>query len=291
MGKFEPNEKSLGIARRVAKLIGKDFDKDNVRYLSENLHEIYFNEIKKILKIDDDNLSFKSASYREISAYLEPTNDGLKNIFIDQQFDFWLSNFTFLNCVATFKLLTKPEWLKVDNLFQANLEMRYNPYTHESIRDDFLELYENHSDCLKISHWLTNSMLFFIICHELAHFKLKHLEVEHSKDLEFDADSLGLDFYDKLILEHQEEKSDYVWIKKEWFYSPVLLMNYFNIYELYIKSNYKIQINYESHPASIKRAEKIYHKIKLEYDYNELRHFQEGLMKGLNDLCEPLKLF
>ncbi|HEC15958.1 MAG TPA: hypothetical protein ENI99_05205 [Sedimenticola sp.] len=249
-GNFLPTQYSLEIAESISKVLDSEFCKEETELLSKELHERYFDNISRIVTEDTASLTFYSHSMRSLSAFA-----GKDFVQFDQQIDFWLFTFCHLVTVIACKVIDDDEFEELIKLICDNLNIIRNPYLHEQNREQFKPHLFRHSDCLELSHAMSRAMIIFIISHEIAHISLGHSEIEHSKELEFEADELACKFYLKII--EQKYNAGMIFIHEKLLFSPVILMRFFEIFEMYrFKENDKMPLRI-THPSPGERSQAI----------------------------------
>ncbi|MDG5490598.1 hypothetical protein [Psychroserpens sp. SPM9] len=285
---FLPNKKSLNLSKELADKLNIPFNNDEVKKLSSNLHSIYFNEIADKINLDSKTVNFFSASTRHIRAFA--SNDGKKNntIFFDEQFDFWLMDMCFLNSIFTFEeIKSQKRYETLLKIYSTVFKCFYSPYLHERIRDNIKPLLFTYPECTKFAHSISKAMIAFIICHEIAHVQLGHINQVENPNLEFDADKLAFEYYDQLL--NSKNKKGYLVFNNKLLCLPIILMNYFSILEKfsYIKNGNIPSRN--THPNPISRAERLW--LELEKRQNsETEYLLKVLLLGLKDIIKPLNL-
>ena len=253
--KFRPTEESLEISKSFAEIAGRPFDKENVKALAENLHEVYFDEIVKKIGMEE-KVSFLPGSMRKFKASAFQDDDKNSKVFLDEQLDFWLWEVSFVTSLATFESYKSKEFTRWSALFEKTLDSFLNPFLLEKVRDLYLPLHKSYEKWTLFTHDVSKAMLGFIFCHEIAHINEGHLGTDGDADLEFETDLQAFWFYQKLI--SYPDKSGYFALAESMMAAPVLLMKFLSVAEQYrAQKTGKIPIR-KDHPDPLDRAERFY---------------------------------
>lgn len=103
-------------------------------------------------------------------------------------------------------------------------------------------------------------MVTFILCHEIAHIQLGHLDKSQDPEHEFEADYLALELYERLL--NFPKKEGYLAFNSKLLCIPIVLMNYFSILEKYRFKKSNETPSRKTHPNPIDRSENLWDVIK-----------------------------
>jgi len=287
-GRNKPTSESLDIAQRVASDLGMTFHRKSTAKLALELHKNYYTEIMKLLNIGtSEELSFLDGSIQKVDAFAQLNGKGKSIVFFDEHFDFWLTNLVFLNSITTFKILSLEQYRNIAFLFEETLSITYMTQEHKEVREKIKPILFKHIDALPFAHEFSKAMIAFVICHEIAHWKLGHLNLKKSIEHEYEADSLALDYLTLII--QQKEQGIYFKLDNRSLAAPILLFNYFSIYERYLFKKFGQSHDCSTHPDPILRSEKIWKTLK-NHKNRAFHECLEAFLKGLKDIFEELQL-
>ncbi|MFK5855588.1 MAG: hypothetical protein QM503_05620 [Bacteroidota bacterium] len=284
-GGYRANKESLRIAKTIAEKLGIPYNEEDVKHLSEILHQVYYEEIIEKLGIDS-NILFDHGVTRKITSHVTNIGGAREHVFFDEQFDFWLFEICFLNSIVTFKPFSASTGTKLINALRATLDVFRIADLHEFNRDDMLKLNEEYDDLLKFSHDLSKAMIAFIICHEIAHtvsdYSRPNMSVE---EREFEADKLGYDYFTTVI--QHPDKSSYIALQDMFLCAPVLFFKYLDLEEDYYSNKIRSNLEREGYPSPAEREGNI-RLLFNEVSANDSIYLLKILEKGLNSLHSHL---
>ena len=200
IGGFRPTPESLEKARRVAERMGLPFDLSATETMAPDLHAIYFTRVVEILGLRSEDMpDFTDGDFRRINAHVEP-GEGRPEIRFDQQVDHWFMGVCHLVLISAAFPLDAATYGRLADHYTDFLDWRLDAYLLERRRDAHFEFFENYPDAWNLSHALSRSMTLFVLCHELAHVRLRHLDDPRPlRDLEFEADTTALDYFHQIV--------------------------------------------------------------------------------------------
>ncbi|ODS22910.1 hypothetical protein AB835_11705 [Candidatus Endobugula sertula] len=190
---------SLNKSRQLADLLGVPFDEQAVESDANQLLYLYFEEIKKALPDATQHYHFLSYGSRDFTASAGRDRKGNKIIEIDEHWSFFLYNANIILCIWACIVLDDSEKAELVQLFRESLNAFSNKEHHEDFRERMWPTLVRHVKVLALANLLTAAMVSYLICHELAHHNLHHLDQPHSHHTEFEADELGYSYFCKII--------------------------------------------------------------------------------------------
>ncbi|GAB5472408.1 MAG: hypothetical protein Mars2KO_05070 [Maribacter sp.] len=283
--RYVPTDASLKIAAEVAAKLGFSIDAEKTGALALELHRTYFDEIIDLLEMDPKRFTFFQGSIRKVAAFADITRKGEKLIFFDEHFDFWLMTLTHLNTITTFKVLQPEGYEDIAALFELVLESMGTTDLHKTIRKKFKPYLLNHEKCLLFSHSFSKAMIAFILCHEIAHWNLAHFSEEKALRHEFEADEQALVYFKALIA--KEENANHLKFDERFLAAPIVLMNYFSVYEKYAQAHLGIVPTREEHPDPIARSKQLWQATGFQ-DYPQGKECLKAFLAGLKDIVDEL---
>jgi len=272
----------LALAEKVAKGLSIPFDKEAARIETRDLLDHYYRDISNVLSRETEGFVFENFSSTRVEAYSAYTIEEKPLIFFDQ----FLSSFFFglntLLCMATFHPQTPESLGELSNILHASLLTLTNPRGDQVAREKLKPLLLKHTDVLPVANTLTYSGIAHVICHEIAHHQLGHLESESLPDQELAADSLGYQYF--LLLVENENTMSHLKIGHNAICAPLISLHFFDLLEdLRI-----VEMDNGIHPKAARRASMLAETFD-EYASDEARRLYDGLVLGLRDLRYMLK--
>lgn len=270
---FIPTSGSLSLAKSIAESLDIPFDEDLTRHQGIWLLDLYFKEICTILPEETINIQFENLATRDFAAFIEPTSSK-PLVFMDQQFQFFLLSTFFINAIWACRVLDSDTKNDLRSLFSESISTLQNPYLHESLREKEIELMQRYKQELLLANTLTISALAFIMCHEIAHENLDHMNQPESHAQEFEADKLAFSYLTRIAENFGELPN--LKIAPNKLGAPILAFEYL------AKSlpAYAIQ---GSHPSPLSRGKKLHGIFKGMAD-EEAIYLYDGFYKSLDEI-------
>jgi len=222
-------EASLSLSETIAKALNIPFGRETTEYQARYLLELYYRDIKEVLPEETRNCQFEDFASRDFvsEAYF---GKKLPFIEIDQQWPMFLMDANIIVCIRTF---TTPDqearWQNV-NLFKQNLRTLADPHSLEDLNEKFKPLLVEHAELLPAANLLTMAMFGFMLCHELAHHNLGHLDEKQDKQQELDADAKGFEYLTRVS--EQFETLQFLKVPPNFLSAPIIGMYYLQILEM-----------------------------------------------------------
>lgn len=286
-GKFVQTRQSMQAAETVASWTGHAFDPEAVSAIADDYYENMFASVLGSLDLSPDSIEFISGSYRMTTTYAAMGETGHQIVF-DETFDFWTFGLTFYGCVAAFFVLSEEEW----DQFMADLGDMLLLYSsadlQESVRDGFWFYIQKYKKCLEFSHALSKAMLGFILCHEIAHCQLGHLDRPADMAMEFEADLLASQHFIKLIEASGNDKDSAFYIHPAQQAAPLMSMELLSLHEAWLSLKGARVSDNKLHPVALDRKTNIEAEI-LPFLNEDSAHFYQGFMKGVGDIKEKME--
>lgn len=274
--RFSPNEHGLLVSKNLADKLGLPFDKEKTEHDTLALLDLTFRDISSVLDAETRNFQFENFASRDFAAFAEPSNSQ-PLIFMDQQFTLFFLSMNFLVCHRACVVLRDEAEQENLRLFNETLRTLANPYNHEAVREDFKPLFLNNPEVLVLANALTNCMIAFILCHEIAHHAQDHHSYPESSEQEFEADAIGFNYLSR-ISQHAHNLS-IVKVSANKLGAPVLAMDYLHAAETLGISKPDQSI----HPRAQQRAEKL-----MESYQTHATEEADYLLSGLRLSCKEL---
>lgn len=281
-GKFVTTPQSLEIAETVASWMGRSFDPVENQKIVDCFYEKLFADILRTLELPEDIVDFVSGSFRKTTTFAAKGAAG-DQIILDESFDFWTWGLSHYACIATFEVLNDEEWPKlIENL--GKMLLLYNDaHMHESVREGFWHYMEKYKECLEFSHMLSKGILGFILCHEIAHCQLDHLNTKASKEMELEADTLAAQHFIKLIHANQTDENVAFQLHSAQQAVPLISMGLLALHETWLSLNGVLPPSDSLHPSANERKENIENEIVSVLN-EDSAYVYEGFLKAMDDI-------
>lgn len=188
----------VGRLRDIARRLGNDRDDADWLAESRRLNEIMFADIVATLGKRAEVGTFRSPNGIELAARAYP--DARHAIVFDEALSRYFSRLALVCCA--FALTSELEFAPARNLFRECdhlREMQQSGRYQSRGRDTFLQILGHHIDLWPTSVALYRAFTAFVICHEIAHHRLKHFDRTPAGRQEFAADWLACHYLDWLI--------------------------------------------------------------------------------------------
>ena len=221
-----PTDHSLAFSESIASELGLPFDRDQTAQHSQELTTRYFNDIASVVPDYTSGISLEQGSINSLEAFVEPFQNQ-SWVFVDDHLDIWLFGLNILTLFKACYRTSKEEEEKLSDWVNQYLSISMTSDPHQSnivLREETRKLFVNYAILLPVANALSVSMMTFIICHEIAHNYLGHLEQPVSPKLEMEADELAYDLF--LRVAHQREQLTNAQIDESTTCAPALMMVY-----------------------------------------------------------------
>lgn len=287
--RIRATEESLTIAQSVADDLNIQMDEEKTRSLAMNLLGIYFSDITRVIKIQDPSMIFDHFVSDDISAYSGFTIDRQAIIFFDQNLDNWLFSIFQIFSIRAFFVVTDDVRKDTNEILSLILSCLKQPSLHLNIRDRLRPYMSEYYNALPVINCLTMTSNAFIICHEIAHFQLKHNGKANNYDQEYQADQVA--YKHLLTLCNTPNETNYLKITPNFLCTPCLLMRCFDLVErFYAKEAGACKLREShSHPPSEKRGIALERANSKTWN-SEAWHLYDGFNATIDELASDLEL-
>lgn len=273
---FKPTKESLSLAKSIADELGIPFDENLTHHQGIWLLDIYFKEICTVLPEETKYIQFENLASRDFAAFIEPTTSKPR-VYMDQQLQFFLLSAFFINAIWACRVLDNETKNDLKRLFSETIYTLHNPYHHESLREKELLYIQQFIEELKLANALTICALAFIMCHEIAHKNLDHLNQPASHYQEFEADKLAFSYLGE-VAKHFETLPN-LKIAPNKTGAPILAFEYLAIAE----STSTDDLASHTHPLSLSRGRNL-HNIFMDIADKETKYLYDGFKKSILEL-------
>jgi len=226
-GRLTPNDRGLDASAMIAERLGIRFSRQQTAKHSQELATLYFKDIADTVPHLVAGLDIEQGSINSIDAFIEPyKTQGW--VFVDDRLDIWLFG---LNVITTFKACYRTEddedqqlseWIKE---YLAMATSSHLAARQMQVRNETEKLFSNYADMLLPANALSISMIVFIMCHEIAHAHLGHLDQPENPDNELAADQLAYDIF--LRIAEKRDQLAHAQIDQSTTSAPCLMLCYF----------------------------------------------------------------
>jgi len=224
--KLVPTEESLAFSERIAKELDLPFDREQTAAHSQELSTRYFKDIVSVIAEFTKGITLEQGSTNSLEAFIEPyQSEGW--VFIDDHLDIWLFS---LNKLVLFKACyhtTDEEEAQLSEWVKRYLSISMTEDPHQNnlvLREETRKLFINYANLLPVANAMSVSMMIFIICHEISHHYLGHLNQAASPSSELEADKLAYELFLK-VAEHKDRLKS-AQIDESTTSAPALMMVY-----------------------------------------------------------------
>lgn len=278
--RFVPTEDSLSFSETIAKSLDVPFDKEATKKHSYELLERYFKDISQVLPDETHDCYFENFASRNFMAFADQI-ENTPIISIDEQWQIFLMSANILVCVRACIVLSEDERHQNTSLFRENLETFSDPYTHEILREKMRPIFIKHAQVLPLANLLTTCTFGFMLCHELAHHNLGHMDNIPDKQHELDADAKGFEYLTQVS--EQFEQLKFLKIPPNMLCAPVLAMTYLRALE----TIGIISSESNSHPSASQRTQNLYEQFN-NVANNDARYLYDGICLSSEELIDEI---
>ncbi len=280
--RFVATEASLSFSETIAKELGIPFDKETTKEQAHELLDLYFQDISLVLPDETRDCHFENFATRNFLAF----SGHIKNmplINIDQQWPMFLMDANVLVCIRACTVPDTARKHQTAALFKENLATITAPNSHEVLREKMKPLILEHIDLLPLVNLLTTCMFGFMLCHELAHHNLEHLNKIQDKELELEADAKGFEYLTRVSA--QFEQLQFLKIPPNMLSAPIIAMYYlYGLEKIGVMSTEN-----NSHPSSMQRIQNLYALFNKVAD-DEAHYLYNGLKMGCEELIDEINV-
>jgi len=274
-------EDGLSLAKEIAEKLNIPFDREATRSSAKYLLEHYYEDIQQVLVVETEGFLFENLANKSVEAFSGYNNEGKPLIFIDQFFGPYFFGLNSLLCFIAFYPHDYDSLKNIAEIFSDSLATFSEPEKDEIVRERLRPLLHTYVDALPIANALTYSSITHIICHEIAHHNLGHLEEPQESSQEFSADILGYQYFLRLI-EHQDLLQN-LKIGENMVCAPIVTLELF----AFMEESGQLTINESSHPSASIRAREL--KVMFDQCSNvEAQNLYRGIELSLEDLRNML---
>tara|TARA_R110002049_G_scaffold285233_1_gene466032 strand:+ start:3143 stop:4000 length:858 start_codon:yes stop_codon:yes gene_type:complete len=238
----------LLLARQIAEKLDIPFDEEETRSNTRYLLDHYYQDIHRVLEKETDKFVFHNLAMKQIEAFSDYTKNGTPVVFVDQFFGPYFFGLNALLCFVAFYPHDFESLKEISDIFRDSLETFSDPTKDVVVRERLKPLLIKYVDALPVANALAYSSIAHIICHEIAHHNLGHLQQPPKRHQELSADKLGYQYFLKLI-EHQELMS-HLKIGENMACAPIVSLDIFALME----DRGHLTIDNNTHPSASSRA-------------------------------------
>ena len=215
---------SLRKAEQVAEALDLPFDGASTVELAHTLQKMYHHDVCKALDICPERIQFRHGILSSMEAFVVPFRQR-PTIYFDELLDFWLWDLNFLLTFSSCYEFDGEENAELSRMVISRLTWKHGPEAqHLLARDEIWPIGLRYPQVLLASHALTMTQVAFIICHEVAHAELDHLNQPYYPQMEVEADELAF----KFLLQVFGERNNLSFLKLDdsTYGAPALALNY-----------------------------------------------------------------
>lgn len=278
-----PTDGSLAFAAQISALLDIPFDRDEVEALSRELFETMFSDLVSVLQIDPDSVRFESGYFFATRAFALPRKDGTPQINIDTTFDYWISTLCLLASVATFEVPGPARWTDLLEQVDATFHLFDDAKRYARARDGMTPFLTDFHHLLNLSEGLSRAMLVFVLCHELAHCQLGHMNAQEDKHTELDADRLAAQLFLRVVAFGAQNNDTTIHIDPKVAGAPIIFMYLLALYEAWLARQGRDFADTSRHPNARDRLECI-EPILLPELSEVACNVIDGLKAGIDDI-------
>ena len=265
--RYVPTERSLDLAESIARAQGTSFDREAIRKLGGNLYEVMFADIIRVLNVDATAITFRSGVYPFARAFSAKAQDGRPAVVLDMVFDYWLFSLTQLVCITIFTVPDEQERRQItaDVSYLFELFSYSGDFKTSRRRMARYLLDPNYNnENLKISNLLTRAMIIFVLCHELVHIQLQHLDQPASTDAELRADAHAVSSFVKIVEYGKTNRDTHIYVDPRMAGGPLVMSMIFELYEAWLTARGVDLEQQSTHPPSKDRTAQMQHLMAAE---------------------------
>ncbi len=286
--RYRPTRASLEFAKRVVESQGLDFDPDQVIEEAETLYESLFADLLRVLELEHDPDRFHSGRYHLARAYAAADESGLPVVVLDMVFEFWVSGLALLNTVLGFSAPDRRERARIAETATSLFELFGHSERYDKVRMQLAPFYVDYPDCVNLGEGIGRAMTVFVLCHELAHIELGHLEQQPEKSQELEADKLATEYFLKAIAFGRRDRDTRVHIDPKIACTPMVLSRILDLYEAWCIRTGSASLS-DHHPSAMERHAVIAPLIEPMLEEHALEVLK-GMTGGISDLRDDLGL-
>lgn len=251
--RLHATDAGLASAKIAAEKLGLTYDPEQIVEDVPRLAEYYYLDICRVLTPYVKDIQFDQyieiTKFPNAKAYYTPYKD--KAIFFDQLLELSVGNLFFQILTLTFASLTKAEIDEITALLENTLKSFGD---NQALKKNFHTLFIKQIEptgIIHLHHSMTITVIIFILCHEIAHHYLSHLDYAQSKAQELEADKLAYEWL--IIISQHIDDLQYARVGNNMLCAPIIYKRLLNIRE-------EIGIGLPdkaTHPSSLERANQL----------------------------------
>lgn len=281
--RYIPTDNALDLAEELAKALGQPFDRAAVAAQSETLHETMFADLAASLGVDASALTFRSGVYSRARAFVGRSTTGATHLGLDLVFDFVIAAAGHIMVVLATVELEPDEVRRLHRALDDVFSLFVDNHRFKTLRESVRPLLTDYHYCLNLSHALTRSMTVSVLCHELAHLELRHLERPASAELELEADARGAELFLRHVRDGGARGPTSVYVDPKLAAAPVLLLRLFDLYEAWLAQRGSPVTPSATHPPAAMRANRV-ETILRPYLIEKATYILDGMTAALADM-------
>ena len=281
MKRIVATDDGLSLARHIAERLDIPFDEEETRLNTRYLLDHYYQDIHRVLENETNGFVFQNLATKNVEAYSDYTENGTPIVFIDQFFSPYFFGLNTLLCFVAFYPHDFESLKEISDIFSDSLSAFSDPTKDIVVRERLRPLLIKYVDALPVANALAYSSIAHIICHEIAHHNLDHLEQPAERHQELSADMLGYQYFLQLV-KHQDLMS-HLKIGENMACAPIVSLELFALME----DLGHLTINNSTHPNASSRATAL--RAIFDHQSNEeAKNLYTGLSLSLEELHHML---
>ncbi|WP_218128486.1 hypothetical protein [Rhodospira trueperi] len=252
------SEASLDLAEELAHRAGIPFDRAEAAALSRHLYETCFAAIVDALGFDPDAVAFSPEVFGLTTTFITADPEGGApggRILFDETFDLWLFALSHYSTIAAFVPIDDAGFLSLLDKMKRGLLLLARPTTRPRVLEDLRPELKTHHECLNLSGGLARALVVFVLCHEIAHGRLGHLDQREGPEIELEADREAARMFLSIVAQGDALRQSPIYIDRKLAGVPVILPRWLALVEQRMKALTGRPANHTAHPDPDRRAE------------------------------------
>lgn len=271
--------------------------KENMRHYNlQRMFDLVKKYFKKEYNFDGQAIALTNRYQQTINSYIYNDQENPAFVHIDELFESTV--FSFL--LAMFKWSKDFGNLEVYGecfryvLFLLNDVCIFGEMQGQNANEALLQLVAGDVQILQLAEDCYWAIVVFTLAHEVAHVYLastgKTYSKKHPEKEEFDADMIAYDIVLNIII--QEKGSNRI-LEEYTYLSPMMYMDFFDLYYYTDRILYKSRFSDPLHPVPIKRKNRLFSVVdKEEYDFDTVNgnHLYSGFLDVYDEYKDQILL-
>ncbi|SDF08861.1 hypothetical protein [Rhodospira trueperi] len=257
-GRYVASGVSLDLAEELARRAGIPFDRAEAAALSGHLYETCFAAIVKALGLDPDAVAFSPEVFGLTKTFIVADPDGgaaAGRILFDETFDLWLFALSHYSTIAAFAPIDDAGFFSLLEKMKRGLLLLARPTTRPRVLEDLRPELETHPECLNVSGGMARALMVFVLCHEIAHGRLGHLDQPEGPEIELEADREAARMFLAIVARGEALRHSPIYIDPKLTGVPVILPRWLALFEQRVEALTGRPAERAGHPDPDRRAE------------------------------------